>query len=59
MAKFEMGGVEKLPPRQWSLCAPIDGVADDGMMHGGQMHADLMRTPGVNRDVYQCEGRSD
>src|SRR6185437_4170281 len=31
----------------------IDQIADDGMSHGGEMHANLVRTPSLELDFEQ------
>ena len=53
MAKFEMGGVQELARWQRALGATIDGIADDGMVDGGQMYTYLVRASGLQLHLQQ------
>src|SRR5690242_11111733 len=53
MDELQVGGVQKLARRQWKLCPTIDAVADDRMPDRGEMHANLMRAPRFELQLYQ------
>src|SRR5947208_3211647 len=54
MGEGEPGRVEELALEAEVSSDPVDGVAGDREIDRGEVHADLVRSPGLESDAQEC-----